>query len=591
MTHARPLRSRLLALLGTMALGLALIPAGAAIAVVPTAGNISGTITGVDIPAGIPATLVWTETTTLVTTSHPTLDNGWYSADLPFGTYTVTIGNPQYADEVRGPITISEASPYSSLDVALTRTWGNISGTISGNDLPDGIPATLVWTETTTSETRTGPTLDDGWFSADLPFGTYTVTISNPQYADEVRGPITINAASPYYNPLDVTLTRTWGNISGTVTAFETGTGYPATVSWTETTTGATHTGPTLADGWFSADLPFGTYMVTFDSFGYVDAVRGPVTINAASPFLHSFDVTIVRAWGNISGTVTRADTSVGIPATLVWTETTTAATTSHPTLDDGWFSSDRAFGTYMVTISSPGYADAVRGPITITAGSPYYYSLDVDLVGLALPAVPAVAVPTSGLEPDTKDVFGGCAALTPGAGCELQLPDGLSGQYVSVFGHSTPVAFGGWLLVGTDGAVAFTVPACFPAGAHKLVVQDAKGDVIGWKDVTVAATTGSGCTPASTTTGGGTGAKSTAGPTVDAVPTPTPTPTAEPEPEATEDAEEPADASGPVDEAGPDAQAVSVDSFPVGWVLGGVVATILLGLIVALLVRRARAS
>src|SRR3954452_19736126 len=104
MTNARPLRTRLLALLGAMALGLALTPAAAALASVPTMGNISGTVTGNDLPGGIPATLVWTETPTLATTPPPTLDTGWFSADLPFGTYMVSIGNPQYGDEVRGPI-------------------------------------------------------------------------------------------------------------------------------------------------------------------------------------------------------------------------------------------------------------------------------------------------------------------------------------------------------------------------------------------------------------------------------------------------------------------------------------------------------
>ena len=207
------------------------------------------------------------------------------------------------------------------------------------------------------------------------------------------------------------------------------------------------------------------------------------------------------------------------------------------------------------MTISSPGYADAVRGPITINAASPYYNSLDVALVRPALPTLPAAPVPTSGLESDTKDTFDGCAALTRGAECELELPGGLSGHYVAAFGHSTPVAFGGWLLVDSEGKVDITVPACFPAGAHKLVIQDADGDVIGWKDVTVAAA-GSGCTPRARVArppAARRPARRRALPTPAPTPTPTPTPTVEgPEPE---DAEESDEASDPVDEAGPEAQ------------------------------------
>src|SRR5690348_3365616 len=118
----RPLRHRLLALLGATALGLALMPAGLAVADPVVEGSVSGTISRSDVGTGIQAQLVWTETTTLATFSHPTTPEGWYYADLPYGTYTVTISATGYDSADRGPITLTVDDPDHSLDVTLDPT-------------------------------------------------------------------------------------------------------------------------------------------------------------------------------------------------------------------------------------------------------------------------------------------------------------------------------------------------------------------------------------------------------------------------------------------------------------------------------------
>ena len=237
----------------------------------------------------------------------------------------------------------------------------------------------------------------------------------------------------PYYNPLDVALTRTWGNISGTVTGLRDRhrlRRHPGLDRNHHTE--PPRTGPTLDDGWFSADLPFGTYMVTFSSFG--------LRRRGARPHHDQRRIALLqparRRHSSEPGGTSRApspehDTATGIPATLVWTETTTLATTSHPTARRRLvLRPTEPSAPTLVTISSPGYADAVRGPDHRSpTASPYYLPLDVALVRPALPALPAAPVPTSGLEPDTKDTFDGCAALTPGAECELELPGGLVGS------------------------------------------------------------------------------------------------------------------------------------------------------------------
>ena len=199
-------------------------------------------------------------------------------------------------------------------------------------------------------------------------------------------------------------------------------------------------------------------------------------------------------------------------------------------------------------------------------------------------PTDPAVAVPTSGLGGGTKDTISGCTTITPGTTCELDLPGGKEGEYVAVFGHSTPVSFGDWKAVDVYGTVTITVPAGFPAGAHKLVVQDANGNVIGWKDVTVPGSAGTGG-PGGKTTGG---SKSSPGTVVTTEPTPAPSvePSAEPEPEESEEPTAPAE---PTDEADPEAQDAGVDAFPVGWVIGGGLGALLVIALIIVLVTRAR--
>jgi len=64
------------------------------------------------------------------------------------------------------------------------------------------------------------------------------------------------------------------------------------------------------------------------------------------------------------------------------------------------------------------------------------------------------------------------------------------AGQWVQVWLYSDPVLLSdGWVQVAADGYVTVELPDELPAGAHRLAVLDANGDVIGWQSVTVADT------------------------------------------------------------------------------------------------------
>jgi hypothetical protein len=179
--------------------------------------RISGTISDSDSGTGIPADLLFIETAGGTSHYKPTRADGRYSSDLPFGTYDVVVSSPGYQNANRGPFTLTVAEPELTLDVRLdvNPAEGSISGTITGTDAPAGIPATLLFTDVTTGATRPGRTLETGWFYADLPYGSYDVTVSSTGYLSADRGPFGLTVADPHVD-LELALVPS-GSIEGTI--------------------------------------------------------------------------------------------------------------------------------------------------------------------------------------------------------------------------------------------------------------------------------------------------------------------------------------------------------------------------------------
>lgn len=62
------------------------------------------------------------------------------------------------------------------------------------------------------------------------------------------------------------------------------------------------------------------------------------------------------------------------------------------------------------------------------------------------------------------------------------------AGEFVSAFANSTPTTLGGWKQVDSNGYIKVVLPADFVEGSHRIAVQDANQQVIGWSAVTVSA-------------------------------------------------------------------------------------------------------
>ena len=224
-------------------------------------------------------------------------------------------------------------------------------------------------------------------------------------------------------------------------------------------------------------------------------------------------------------------------------------------------------------------------------------------LVSIPVPSGAATPVDDSGLAPGDEGDVASAGTVTTGDTTTVDVGTDYIGEWVSVWGHSTPLEFGTWEQVRTDGTVVVTVPTSLQAGAHKLVVQTADDQVVGWNPVTVAAgsgSSGSGSSGSGSTAGGSTSGSTSSGGSTPSAPhgvsgagastpvlvvapavTPTATPTATPaaEPSSTPDA------AAPI--APRTATPADVTS-PLGWILGGGGAIVLIALLVVL-VRRAR--
>jgi hypothetical protein len=95
-------------------------------------------------------------------------------------------------------------------------------------------------------------------------------------------------------------------------------------------------------------------------------------------------------------------------------------------------------------------------------------------------------AVATGALADGDQKTLTTSGTVAPGQHLTLSLGAEHAGEWVSVWGHSTPTLIADWVEVSATGTVVVTVPTTFPTGAHRLVAQTADGTVIGWEPLTV---------------------------------------------------------------------------------------------------------
>ncbi|MDJ0349947.1 ExeM/NucH family extracellular endonuclease [Cryobacterium sp. PH29-G1] len=154
---------------------------------------------------------------------------------------------------------------------------------------------------------------------------------------------------------------------------------------------------------------------------------------------------------------------------------------------------------TVAVTVPADAAANSVLELIAAESGTIVRLAIAVNQTDPTDPTVPGPTVP---MLPTVPASSAGEAALTAALQHMIKTNKGLyrageaitisvgaqhAGEFVSVWVRSTPVQLGGWLQVDAQGNVSTTLPSNLSAGAHRIIVQDADGNVLGWTDITVA--------------------------------------------------------------------------------------------------------
>ncbi len=188
----------------------------------------------------------------------------------------------------------------------------------------------------------------------------------------------------------------------------------------------------------------------------------------------------------NLDLTVSGLDlTSLGAPSTT----TLLASLMGSSTVFDPIVVSS---GTARVQLTVPG---GISGPTVLLLQAPETGTevrIPVTVADPAtLPEPPALSPESAAeedLTPDLRDAISlvGGAAPVAGATVIVRVGQEYAGQWVSVWLHSTPIDLG-WHRVAADGTVTVALPAGI-TGAHRLVVLDVNGAVIGWTALTIAA-------------------------------------------------------------------------------------------------------
>lgn len=241
--------------------------------VAPLSGNLSGTVEDVagDSISGVTVTATKGGTVYTATTNS----NGYYSLpNIDEGTYTIATSHALYQDG--GPLgaTIAAATPaVTNFDGgnALVYKVGVLEGFVYDQAATIVVGATITLTPSSANDDT------DGTGAYEIPGiapGTYTATVTEPNYANTVVTGLVIN-------PNDTTLQDftiyASGTLSGTVTDGNNGGANEDGVLVTVVETGDFVT--TAGGGGFSFNLPTGTYSLTFTKDGFHDGASSGIVV------------------------------------------------------------------------------------------------------------------------------------------------------------------------------------------------------------------------------------------------------------------------------------------------------------------------
>lgn len=505
-------RLRKLALIFVAALGLSIVPAVAVHASGP--GSAAFTITASGAP--VASTAVFLSGSDFASGNTDSAGQVTFT-DLALGSYTFHMQSTANYQEISATFSLTVEAPHWEQELAAT-PWPTGSGSIAGTiaDVASGAPLAEVTVHVNRTDAP-GPSYEvttdsAGQFQVNgLVNGLYFVSVINPpgHFPDSTQVEITAGGAEN----VELMLLAADSTIAGRVVD-STGTGVPGlSVSASLLNSSGGTSGTTDSDGYFTlAGAGAGTWQIGVYADSQWERAVTTVHVDAASTATAPDLVLVPRFTGTLSGLVSSSD---GIPeaqvggffdvcVTVVELDGTPVPDASAVTGGDSFYYFWVAPGEYTMFFED---CDADRAPhryqATYLGGSSNLSeativtvetNVDVWLDTIALqpvatfpkPDYDATPVRERDLKRADKNLIDAPSTVRRGQTVEVIVGTEYAGQWVSAWLHSRPRQLGEWHQVSPAGTIEITVPRHYPTGNHKLVVQDADDEVIGWMNLKV---------------------------------------------------------------------------------------------------------
>ena len=470
--------------------------------------------------AGVYAQLTTDENVGEYISTNP---DGTYSlTGLEAGTYSVSVGDDGWIQKFQTITVAANGTATANFTLVPDADGGSISGTVrdsNGNPLAGICEATYDSSGNIVSSDPYSPgTGPDGVYAVpDLDAGTYTILFSD-------------------CNSL---LTHTSTYLGG---VYDLADGHLVTLTLGENSTGSGN------DVVMGVGGTIGGHVDVSAPGGYVPFPDGSLIVPVVQQYVHGTWVDWVNET-NLAG-IGAGDYQVhGLPPgqfRLEFEDTNEGVRT----YETQWWSSSNAAG-----IATPNASSI----ITLAAGQVY---TDKD-AHMQIPIPGSEPAPLPGDPTTNDDNISSVDQAAQGQTITVNVGDGLSGDWVSVWGHSTPQLMSSWAQVSSTGTVTVAVPTDLAVGPHHLVAQTSDGTLLGSVPLTVTAALPA-APPAGKPETGLVGRTTPLGSdAVTPVSTATPGPTSSPEPTAPPATHKPSAAAPPVHQA-----AASQSTFPLWLVI-----------------------
>ena len=379
-----------------------------------SSGTITGTITLNGGVGNVTQALVQAGSAT----THPDA-TGFYSLNVPTGTYTVTATLAGYTPASQSGVNVLTNQTTPNINLTLTPVpIGYIDGTVTLLN-GSGI-VTMVTVQAGSVTTHPDAT---GHYQLAITPGTYTVTATLTAYIPgSVSGVVVTNNQTTSGINFALSLAPTSGFIEGTVTL----NGGSGDVTQTIVSAGGNFTSPN-ASGYYTMELPIGNYDVMASLTGYgsqfnvgVAVIGGQTTSNV------NFTLVPLANIGYITGHVSIQDGFINLTEVVVNAGTYNA----HPDAS-GNYSIEVPVGTYDVVASHPYTTSQTVSGVSVLAQQTTYninFTLEVIRADLVVKAMDQYNAP---IYPVAVNIAGPEGTLTGTiTGDSIVFPAVLFGSY-----------------------------------------------------------------------------------------------------------------------------------------------------------------